>query len=93
MISMTILAELVMLAMDTFERIAARKAARAQLSQGEKIRAALEQTQKNSAIYQQIVAEAKQQIAESGAQIGANVSRLEALLEQLRQAAQDELTQ
>ena len=83
MISIAIITQLVELALNTVSNIQARHAARESLDQGQKIRQALGQTGTNTKIYDEIVAEAKRQIAERDTVITSNLSQLESVAAQV----------
>ena len=89
MISIPVIGQLLTLALDTWQRIAARRAARESLSQGEKIRAALAQTDKNTQLYEQIVAEAQRQIAEQDVALKGNIKELEQLFGELKRMVKE----
>ena len=87
MISITLIGQLVSLVVDTFGRIQARRHAREQLSQGERIRGALAQNDANTKLYDEIVREANAQIAEQSAKLKRNLAELEKLFAQLKAEA------
>lgn len=89
MIAIEAIAQLITLGTNLITGIIARRQARQQLDQGQKLRAVLEQSNANTKIYDEIVAEAQKQINERNAQIKGDVAQFEKLFGQLKAAANE----
>lgn len=84
-----LLPQLLTLGTRLITNILQRRQARASLDQGQKLRAALAQSDANTKIYDEIVSEATQQINEKNVAINSDLAQLDTLTAQIKALAKD----